>query len=158
MNDATDLIEKPPLAVRRKPHHLVLVAILGESEELRERRVEQAQRMRELDRAPDLNLVAAPDTPHDAAEVAEPVDRNDGGLIKWRCEEGAGQMGAVVFDEMDANAARLGQVFRGESLRQARHLKGVFRTGDDAAPVNGLRERTRGLAPEVGARVPRDRD
>src|SRR5262249_42518443 len=74
------------------------------------------------------------------------------------CEEGAGQMGAVVFDEMDANAARLGQVFHGEPLRQARHLKGVFRTGEDTAPVTGLRERTRGLAPEVGARVPRDRD
>ncbi len=46
------LLGKSRLAVRGEAHHLVFVAVLGEAQKLRERRVEQSQRMRETERRP----------------------------------------------------------------------------------------------------------
>src|SRR5215472_17698614 len=56
--------------------------------------------MREGDRAPDLDLIAFPHTPHHTAEIAESVDRDDGSFLKGRCKKCAGHMRAMMFDEM----------------------------------------------------------
>ena len=48
--------------------------------------------------------VAAADAPHRADEVAEAVDREHGRLVERRDEERAGEVRAVVLDEVQARA------------------------------------------------------
>ena len=59
------------------------------------------ERMREGNGAAHVDVVALPDAPHHAAEIAEAVDRDDRGLLERRGEEGAGQMRAMVLDEVN---------------------------------------------------------
>ena len=47
------------LAVRREPHHLELVAVLGKAEELRDGEVQNAERMREEHAPVDVERAAA---------------------------------------------------------------------------------------------------
>src|ERR1035438_9385414 len=93
------LCSEPRLAVSRETHHLVFVAVFGEAEELRERSIENAERMRERDGASHFNLIALPHSPHHATEVTETVYGNDGGLFKGRCKERARQVRTVMLDE-----------------------------------------------------------
>ena len=122
------------LAVGRQAHHLVFVAVLREAEELRERGVEQAERVRELDAAADVDVVAAADAPHDAAEVAEPVDRDDRRFVERRGEERAGQMGAMVLDEMDAHAIGVGDAGCAQTRWPSRATSTVFLAREASAP------------------------
>jgi hypothetical protein len=57
--------------------------------------------VRKQDGALDLDLVAAADAPHDATEVSETVNGDDGGVLEGGCEEGAGQVGAVMLDKVE---------------------------------------------------------
>ena len=106
---APHLFGKPRLPIRGETHHLVLVAILGEAEELRKRGIENAQRMREGNGAPHFYLIALPYAPHHAAEITEAVDGDDGGLLKGRCEECAGEVRPVVLDEVHLPRIRVAQ-------------------------------------------------
>ena len=140
-DDVADLRGEARLAVGRQAHHLVFVAVLREAEELRERGVEQAQRMRELDAAAHVDVVAAADAPHHAAEVAEPVDGDDRGFVERRGEEGAGQMRAMVLDEVDAHAVGVGDAGVAQPARRAGPPRRCSSTREaDAAPVAGARE------------------
>ena len=71
-------------AVGRKPHHLVLVAIMRKAEILRERLIEDAERMWEIYSAMGRDFAAACRTPGRAREIAEAIDRNNGRLIEGR--------------------------------------------------------------------------
>src|SRR2546429_9024095 len=76
-----------PAAVDRHPvgrqsHHLVLVAVLWEPEKLRERGIEDAEGVGELDRSKDLDFISSSNTPHHAAEVPESVHGNHRGLLE----------------------------------------------------------------------------
>src|SRR5215469_4886593 len=57
--------------------------------------------MRERYGSPNFDLAALSYTPHHATEIAEAVDRDDGGLVKWRREEGAGEMRTMMLDEVN---------------------------------------------------------
>jgi hypothetical protein len=81
-HDVADQSGKARFAVRRQTHHLVFVAVLREAEQLRERRVEQAKRMREADAAADVDPTSPPHAPHDAAEVAKAIDGDDRRLVE----------------------------------------------------------------------------
>ena len=48
-----------------------------------------------------VNLVAAPDAPHDAAEIPEAVNGDHSGFIEWRAKEGAGKMRPVMLDKVN---------------------------------------------------------
>src|SRR5688572_12480344 len=48
-HDLVEFILELRLAVRSEPHHLVLIAVFPEAQILRNRRIEEAQRMREGD-------------------------------------------------------------------------------------------------------------
>src|SRR6202043_2104273 len=63
-NHLANLFLETRLAISAEAHHLVFVAVLGKSQKLGKRRVEQAQRVRELRRAHDLELIALADAPH----------------------------------------------------------------------------------------------
>ena len=105
-------------AVRRQPHHLVLVPVLGEAEVLGHRRVIQAQGVREQHPAPDLYVAFGGRTPQHAGEVPQPVERQDGGLVVWGAVEGAGGVGDVMLYEMKLglNLTRRGATGVGERL------------------------------------------
>lgn len=156
-DDVADLLEESRLAVSGESHHLVLVAILGEAEELGEGGVEETEGVREADGAADVDVVAAADAPHDAAEVAEAIDGDDGGLIERRTEEGAGEVGAVMLDEMDFGMA-VGEAGGEEVGGDAGNADGVVGAGGGARPVLRAGGDAEELVGEVGTRVARDGD
>ena len=131
-------IRETRLAIGGETHHFVFVAVLGKAEELRERRVEDAEGVRKQDRALDLDPIALAEAPHDAAEVAETVDRNDGGVFEGRGEERAGQVGAVMLHEM-----KVGGIF-GVNSFGAKHIS----RPRDAYAIGGA---VRKLAPSGAA-------
>src|SRR4029077_5093009 len=97
----TNLFGKARLAVGGEPHHLVFVPVFWEAEELRKCGIENAQRMREGNRPSDFYSIPSSYTPHHTAEIAEAVDGDDGGLLKRRREECAGEMRPMMFHKMD---------------------------------------------------------
>jgi hypothetical protein len=95
------------IAVRREPHHLPLVAVLREAEPLRERRVVDPERMRERDAVEHLERVPAAVREQRGCEVAEPVHRQDGGLVEGRDEERGRRVREVVLDAVELGAKRV---------------------------------------------------
>jgi len=128
-NDLAHTIREARLAVCGQTHHFVFIAVLGETEELRERCVKDPEGVGKQDGALDPDLAALAEAPHDAAEVAEPVNGDDGGVLEGRCEEGAGEAGAVVLDEVE-----VGGIFGGNSFRSKRVGDRAMRTGLLVAP------------------------
>ena len=95
------------VAVRRKPHHLSLVAVLRKAEPLRDRRVVDAERVWERHALEHLEVVVAADGEHRRREVAEAVHRQDRRLIERRDEEGARDVRLVVLDVVELRAQRV---------------------------------------------------
>src|SRR5437879_5619913 len=86
-------------AVWRKPHQLVLAAVDLEAAMVREGRVEEPERMRKLEMLSHFELVAASDAPSCRGPLADPVERQYGGFVKWAREERAGSVALVVVHE-----------------------------------------------------------
>ena len=108
LHDLPHRVDEARLAVGREPHHLVLVAVVREAEILRQRLVEDAERMREVDAAVDREMRRPRPTPQRALrEVAEAVDRDADRLVEGRDEEGRGQMREVMLDGVHGAAERL---------------------------------------------------
>jgi len=63
-------------AIGRKPHDLVLVAVVGKSEKLCERLIEDAERMGKIDAPIDPNRGALANAPSSARKIAKSIDRN----------------------------------------------------------------------------------
>ena len=82
LHDVAHRLEHLGLAVRREAHDLVLVAVVRETEELREGGVEDAERVREDDAVEDLEAVAAADGEQCRREVAEAVERENRGFLE----------------------------------------------------------------------------
>ena len=88
------------LAVRREPHDLVLVAVMRKAEILRQRLIEDAERVREIDPPFDRNLSALADAPRGAREVAKTIDRHDDRLLERRNVERRRQMREMMLDRV----------------------------------------------------------
>src|SRR5690349_18176250 len=88
------LRQEARLAVCSEAHHFVLVSVFWKTEVLRERRIEQAERMRKADRAESVEVVTAAHAPHHAGEIAEAIDGDHGSFVKWRHEERACEVSA----------------------------------------------------------------
>src|SRR2546425_10928650 len=126
---------KPGLPVGGKAHHLVLVTVLWEAEKLRERGIENAQRMREGDGTSHLYLISLPHAPHPAAEITEAVNGDDGGLLKGRREERAGQVGPVMLDEVHLARLAWHNSLCCEHLAHLRDAYAVGGTGGQVQPL-----------------------
>jgi len=74
MHDLAHLGHARGRAVGRKPHHLVLVAVMGKAEILRERLVEDAERVREMHPPLNRDARAASHAPGGTGKIAEAVD------------------------------------------------------------------------------------
>ena len=84
--------------IRREPHHLVFVAVVGKPEILRQRFVENAEGVRKEDSVFDRDIGARTDAPGGTCEVAKTVDRDNRSLSERRYMEGGNQMRLVMFD------------------------------------------------------------
>ena len=78
------------LAIGGQPHDLVLAGIHLESEIVSQGRVEQAERMREMDLARDLEILALADAGRGGRPLADTVERQYRSLLERRGIEGAG--------------------------------------------------------------------
>ena len=103
----THLLGEARLPVGREAHHLVFVAILRKTEQLRECRIKLSERMWKLNRSEDLNMIITAHAPHNATEIAKSVDRQYGGLLERGGEKGAGKVGPMVFNEVNTYAIRI---------------------------------------------------
>src|SRR4029077_2964451 len=72
---AAKFFEEFRRAVRRKPHHLVLVAKLPEAEILRQRRVVHPERVWKSNLAEDSHARALANGPHRTCEIPESIRR-----------------------------------------------------------------------------------
>ena len=87
------------LAVGRQAHHLVFAGIDLEARVIGEGRIEQPERVREVDLAQHLELVALAPAQRRGGPFADAVHAQDGGLLVGRGEEGRGGVALVVFAE-----------------------------------------------------------
>src|SRR5688500_3922610 len=106
-HDVPEGIDKSGLTVTREAHDLALVAVRGKSQPLRDHRVEEAERMREMNRILHGHLIGDAPAPHRADEVAHPIDGENGSIVEGRHEEGAGQVRAMMLDAMELCARDL---------------------------------------------------
>jgi hypothetical protein len=157
-DDLADLRNKTGFAERGQTHHLVLVAELGESKELRKGGVKEPEGVREMHTAADFKMIGAADTPHQAAKIAEAVDGNYGCFVEWRRKESAGKMGAVMFDVVDTDPVRAGDPGGTQIGGETSHSDGVVRAGSQATPIAGASRNASEFPPKMGARIPRDGD
>src|ERR1700730_15990054 len=63
------LIQVFGLAVRSQTHHLVFVAVMGETQKLGHCAVKYADTVGKINRAQDLHLISISDTRHSGAEI-----------------------------------------------------------------------------------------
>jgi hypothetical protein len=98
VDDLPDLVVVLGFAVRRQPHHLILGAVDLEAEIVRERAVEQPQRVREPRLLEELDLGAPAAADSGRGPLPHTVHGDDRGLLERRHQEGAGRVGEVVLD------------------------------------------------------------
>ena len=154
-DDPAEDVQVLRLAVGGEAHHLVLVAVLGEAEVLRDGRVEDAEGVRERNLPGDLEVVSLPDAPHRAHHVAEAVDREHGRPFERRDVERGADVREVVLDEVRLRAERgLGDA---EALRQrglgSEDLPEVRGPLGGHLPAGSILQGVEHAASEVRARV-----
>src|SRR5215475_6901317 len=100
-HDLAEFVLELRLAVRSEPHHLVLVAVFPKAQVLRDRRVEETERVREGDRSGNRQFLVTAYAPHRAGEISQSVDRQQRRLVETGDEKRTGQMRLVMFDPRD---------------------------------------------------------
>src|SRR5207237_5877925 len=93
-----DLADVPRFSVRRKAHDLELVAVFRKAEILRDGEIQQAERVRKEHAAVHVQRRAGDTPPGRADEIAETVNRADGGVVERADEGRAGEMRGVMLD------------------------------------------------------------
>ena len=99
-----------------------------------------------------------PTAPHEAAEIAEAIDRDDGGFFEGGGEKSAGKMGAMVFNVVDADLVASGNAGRGEGVGQVGHFDAVASTGDETRPISRADSDASHFPPELRLWVPGNGD
>ncbi len=157
MDEPAEALGEVRCPVRREAHDLVLVAIPGEPKVLGHSEVEEPERVGEEDPVQDGKPVPPSHGLRRAHEVPEPVDATAGGLLEWRHEEGARQVGRMVLDVVEAPRNPLGvdpERFRDRrpDNTHAPPVASPVRGESPRGPVPGGEPR---LPPQVRPRVPR---
>src|SRR5262249_32420428 len=145
-------------AVGGEPHNLVFIAVVRKAEILRQRLVENSQRMREVHAPVHRNRICATDAPGRAREIAETIDGYGCRLRERRNVKSGIKMRQVVLDAVE----RALEVFPGKRLFQELGDALALATGpqpvDYEAEVRPLRGDVADLAKEVRAAVLVHRD
>ena len=142
-HDLAHRVEVARLAVGREAHHLVLVAVVREAQVLRERLVEDAERVREVDALRRRRSRVPRPTPHAAlAKSPKPSTETTDGLVERRDVEGRREVREVVLDAVHLAAERRA---RKGALRASRRTPARLRLlrsrSSSSAEVGPLRQR-----------------
>ena len=105
-DDLPHLVHVGGLAVGGEAHDFVFVAVVGEADELRDCRVEKAQRVREVNAPINLDVATAPHAPRGAGEVPEAVHRETHRLVEIADVKSGREMREMVFDVVELCAKR----------------------------------------------------
>src|SRR5580765_7449275 len=103
VHELPDFLDERRVAVRRESHHLELVSVFGKTEELRDRQIQETQRMREEHAILDGQARTTSNTTGRADEIAEAIDRAEIGIFDWAREEAARQVRRVMLHVVDAS-------------------------------------------------------
>src|SRR5262249_34185279 len=130
-----------------------------EPEVLRQREIQQAQRMRKVHASDGAKVAAPADGPRRADEVAEAIDGAHGRVVERRREEGAGEVRRVMLDVAPARAHPA--FVQAERVRDRRRdpadVDGVLQSRRAGAEGRPRAQREQRLAPEMRAPVTADR-
>ena len=161
LDDVAELLQEARLAVGRQAHHLAFIAVFGEAEILAGGGVHDADRVRILDLAQNVDAVPFPKAPHGADEVAEAVDGEDRSLVEAGDQEAARHVRLVVLHVVELGAEGIGGNVEGarQLLAQVAHLGGVGQPGGDHARQAGEpRDREQDLLVQVRRGIARNAD
>ena len=158
-NHASEELNKLRLPIRRQSHHLVLIAIVRESQVHRDGRVEETQRVRIVDTAQLLPIASFGVSGHRAGKIPHSVDRQHRCLVERGDQEPSGDVGLVMLDPM-----KLGPNRRTGYPQPTREL--ILQTQNTRLPPESIEDGTCGWQManhipeppcEVGFRIERDR-
>src|SRR5438874_10918652 len=88
LNQPAQLSDELRLPVRRQSHHLVFIAVMGEANELCDRRIKDSERVREVNTVPYLYPVSSTESKRSAGEITKAIDGQAGCLLKTGNEKG----------------------------------------------------------------------
>src|SRR3989442_10833261 len=91
-------VDEVGFSIWGQAHNFEFVTIVQETEVLGDGCVEHPQGVREANLFEDLEAIVFPDRHRGADKVAKAVQSANGGFLKRRNEEGAGQVRWMVFD------------------------------------------------------------
>ena len=86
---------------------------------MRQRLIEDAERMREIHPSIDGDVCALADPPGRAGEIAEAVDRDDDGFLERRNVKGRGKMREMMLDPVHLATEALAGKARCQQIRDA---------------------------------------
>src|SRR5438876_11761210 len=95
------------LPIGRQAHDLVLVAVMRKTEVLRQRLIEDAERMCEIHLSFDGHRAPATQPPGRACEVTEAVHRDGGGFVERRNERCRSEVREMVVKVMSLSPEAL---------------------------------------------------
>ena len=149
-------------AVGCQPHHLVLVPVMGEAEVLGEGCIEEAHARRKIEAIEHLDVRPLAPRHHRRREVSRTIDAEDSRLLKWRAEEGRGQVTPMVLDELNFGPDHLRVHAELHLLETLVELLDVVLVGGPLGPHGPSRtwvlDDEPGLAVPFGGRVSTDGD
>src|SRR5258706_10483263 len=102
MDELLQFGDKSSVAIRREANHLELVAVFRETEILRDRQIQQAQRVWKEDATVDRESGTLDTTPRRADEVSEAVDRAHRRGVERTDKRGTGEVRRMVLDEPES--------------------------------------------------------
>ena len=131
-------------AVGGQAHELVLAAVDLEPAVVGEGRVEEPQRVRELQVLPQVERVAPPDAPGRRRPLTDAVQGEHGRFVEGAREEGAGRVALVVIHEQERRARLLRQTAPDHAAHHQLFAEPDGHRHDEAADA-ARRERQLGL-------------
>src|SRR5215468_5833212 len=113
--------------------------------------------MGKADATADVNLVSLADSPHHAAEVAKPIDRDHRRFVERRTEKSAGQVSAVMFNEVQP-CPLMTDPGLAQRPSYTGNLNAGLRAVESACPPARARRRSQQFARDVRFGIARDGD
>src|SRR5262245_22793522 len=113
-HDLAHSIHEFRLAVGCETHDLVFVNVMREAEILRQRLIQDAQRVWTVD--PSIHRQSRPlaGTPGSAGKIAEAIDRNNDSFLEWRNMKGRRKMCQMMFNMVHLACERLARKIDGQ--------------------------------------------
>src|SRR5256885_10087703 len=136
-HELTQCVDMLGLPIGRQAHYLVLVAVTRKTEVLRQRLVEDAERMWEIHLSFDGHGAPATQPPGRACEVTETVHRDGGGFVERRDEKCRSEVREMVVNVMSLSP---------EALARERLSEQFFCTAASGARAQFLKHQQIGRA------------